>query len=423
MLFAILLFGGSVQSLSQDVFSGSWFADMTLSSVQTNPVTAFASRLDAAITLAPLTLAARSDFSTSGWLWQSFSFSTDVAFFSIQSDLLFLPDPWAFAYGGGYAKIDFGVVWAVYHLGFVGSVFTGGIPHGSVFEIGASLGPLDFRSLTYFGATLDGILFTQTSSYIACDPCTRVSPANSERYYEILPTQTGSLLFTGQEITFIGRLGGDILLTSSTVISPIGFESQEFNAEVWSIAGFPIIFDLTLRYEVQTKSLQIEPQFGFGNRDCYGQVLMELITQDNGTLITGFSLYGLDLHIETPYFAFRSLSLFDTDRFSLYQSDGYSLTDVWVENAGSAGTCGTAGQELTEYWEVMGFAVYRGDPSCSSLTFIALNFFGNTTSAFDWMQTQFKAIYSPMRDFSLRTSLTLDSSGISAWKLGISIAW
>jgi hypothetical protein len=239
----------------------------------------------------------------------------------------------------------------------------------------------------------------------------------------VYPTQTGSLLFTGQELTIIGHLGDDITVTSSTVISPTGFERQEFNAEVWSIAGVPIVFDFTLRYELQTKSLQVEPRFGLGNRNCYGQVLTELITQDNGTLITGFSIYGLDLHIEMPTFAFRSLSLFDTTRFSLYQSESYGLESVWIDNKGGSGSCGSAGEELTEYWEILGFAVYRGDPCCRWLTFVALNYFGNTTSAFDWMQSQFRVMYTPMDGFALRTSLTLNTDGISAWKLGISVSW
>jgi len=421
--FVVLLIGLSSFCLAGDLFSGTWSADMSLSSVQTNPITAFSSRLDASFAFEPLELSVRSDFSTTGWLWQSFRAAADVAFFSIETDLLYLPDPWQFVYASGSAKIDFAFFWTAYHVAFISSIFDGSIPHGAVLEIGVSQPFITVQSFTYLGATLDGVVFTPAPTYQACVAGDCIAPSPTERYYPVMPTQTDSFRFTGQTLKIVGNICRDVSLTSITDLSPTGFERQEFNASVWSIAGIPIVVDFTLRFTLQTKSLAIEPHFGFGNRNCYGVALIELITQNGGTLITGFSFYGLDLYVETPYFGFRSLSIFDTTRFSLYQDGTYGLDSVWVDNAGSAGSCGSAGTELTEYWEVMGFAAYLGDPSCRRLEFTALNFFGNTTSTFDWMQTQFNLRFLPMEGFSLRSSMILDTNGISVWKLGVSVSW
>jgi len=83
--------------------TGMWSADLTLSTTQTTPVTAFRTRLDTVALLGPMTLAARSDFDQSAWLWQSFQASIDIDFFSLETNLLYVPDPWAFAYANGFA--------------------------------------------------------------------------------------------------------------------------------------------------------------------------------------------------------------------------------------------------------------------------------------------------------------------------------
>jgi hypothetical protein len=427
----ILLVGLALSSLEalgadgDEMFTGMWTADLTLAAVQTNPVTEFLSRLDCQLNFGPLALSMRSDFDADGWLWQSFEAASRVAFFSVQADVLYVPDPWSFCYASAFAKLDFQQVWMTYYMAFLGSVFGEGILRGSVLEIGTSFAGVQFTGLLFLGATLDGVLFVPTPAYAVCDALTCcVAPSAIERYYEIVPVQSGSLVFTGARMTFESYLCYDVTLTATTEFSPGGFEFQDFQAEIWSVGFVPINLDVLLHFEVQSKSLTIEPKAGIGNRQCYGRVLVELITPGPMGLIEGFSLYGLDLFIETPGFGFRSLSLFDTGRFSLYRADSLSLGDaIWIDAIGAPGVCGHAGEALPDYWEIVGIAAYRGDPSCRVLSFLALSFFGESDSLFDWMRTEFRAELSIMEDLAIRSTVVLNSEGISEWSFGMRIAW
>jgi hypothetical protein len=160
------------------------------------------------------------------------------------------------------------------------------------------------------------------------------------------------------------------------------------------------------------------------DRQCYGRVLVELITPGPIGLIEGFSVYGLDLFLETPGFAFRSLSLLDTEHFSLYRADSLSLADaIWIDEIAAPGVCGHAGEALADYWEIVGIAAYRGDPDGRVLSFLALSFFGESDSLFDWMRTEFRVELSIMEDLAIRSTVILSSDGISEWSLGMRVAW
>jgi len=420
-LLAIGLGGAASDMLG---FTGLWSADLTLSTIQTTPISAFHSRLDAAAFLGPVSLGARSDFDVDGWLWQSFQATASVAFFSVEANLLYAPDPWTFAYAGGFVSLNFGGAWLTYYAGFLGSIFEGSVWRGSVIEIGGSIGATSLSAYLYLGATLDGVLFTQSASYVACTRGDCVAPAYNERYYTVLPIQSGSLSFTGAEIQIDSYLCHDVTLTSTTMFSPAGFLYQEFHTKVWAIGMLPINIDLVLRFSLQTKSLTLTPTLGLGTRFCYGRVLVDLIAPGPIGLIEGFSIYGLDLFLETPTFAIRSLSVFDTVNYSLFRTDGFSLSDsIWIGEKTGTGTCGSAGEMLPDYWEVLGIGAYRGDACCRTLSFLALTYFGDSGSTFDWMRSEFRAQLTIMDGLGLRTHLTLDSDGVSDWTLGISIAW
>jgi len=423
-LVAVLAMSVVAAGAEGPIFTGMWSADMTLTTVQTSPVSAFRSRLDAAAVLGPMALGTRSDFDDQGWLWQSFASTANAGFLSLQADVLYIPEPWTFAYGSGYAKLDFGNLWTTYHVGFLGSVFEGDVWRGAVFETGSSFGAFNAAVYLYFGATLDGILFTQTPGYVLCDRNDCLAPAWDERLYTVAPTQTNGIVFTGAEFSISSYLCYDVTLEATTVFSSAGFEYQEFTATVWSIGMVPVNFDAYLRFDTQTKSLTIQPKVGVGGRTCYGQVLVEFISTGPVGLIEGFSIYGLDLHLGTAAFAFRSLSVFDTTNYSLFVADGFSLLDaVWIGDKATAGTCGSAGEMLDEYWEVVGIGVYRGDPCCRTLSFVALAYFGDSSAMFDWMRSDFRLQLQVMDGLYLRSNVALDSNGVSQWTLGMSLAW
>lgn len=405
-------------------FVGTWMADLTLSSVQTTPVSAFRSRLDNSLSLGPLTLSTRSDFSEDGWLWQSLSIGADIAFLSFSAEVLYAPDPWAFCYLSGVERLDFGAFWLAHYMAFLGSVFDGEMRRGSIVEIGTMMGGFSLAGYCFFGANLDGLLFSMGPGYSLCLPGDVAAPSVSERYYRVVPVQTSSLAFTGAEILATWRVCYDIDVTSSTVFSPAGFEYQEFQAVIWSIGLLPFNLDVRLRFELQSKALSVEPKIGLGNRYCYGRALVELISSGPIGLIDGFSIYGLDLFMMGPSFAVRSLTVFDQTNYSLYRTEGMSLLDdVWVDRTGGMGVCGSAGEELPDYWQLLGFGVYRGEPCCRMLSFTVLTFFGDSGSLFDWMRTEFRVALKVAEGLEIRAKVALDSTGVPEWTMGLSVSW
>jgi hypothetical protein len=402
---------------------GSWSADLTLSPLQTAPFSAFHSRLDVGLTYGAASLSMRGDFEVDGWLWQSFEARVTVPFFSAESNLLFWADPWTFCYANASVTAEVGVMLARVTTAFLGSSFEGSVLKGTILEIATVSSPVTIRSLTRFGAETGGILFMTQTASSRCEPWDVIAPAPNERFYVPSPTQTQSA-FSGQDFIIESTFWGCVTFGSTTTIGPAGFESQAFSLDVQSIAGVPFNFLIATTFTVQTHSVTIAPSIGFG-AGCFGtHVLGELVTNPGGTEITAFNLYGMDLFIDTPTFGLRSLSLFDTSGYSLYEKPGYGLLDsVWIARPGYDGVCGHAGEEIPEYWQVLELAVRRIHDNGARLEFLVLTFFSDDTSLFDWGKSEFRAAVTVMPGLTLRSAVTLRASGLSDWALGLDITW
>jgi len=419
----LLLIHAAAAVASTGPLSGSWSADLTLSPLQTAPFSAFYSQLNAALSFGVASVSTRADFEVDGWVWQSFRAGVSVPFFHVESNLLFWPDPWTFCYANATAAVEAGPLLAKYTMAFLGSTYEGEVLRGSILELATTFAPVTVRSLTRFGAERFGLLFmTQTASSM-CQLGDVIAPSPVERYYAPRPTQTGSA-FSGQDFIIESLLWDCVSFSATTTIGATGFESQTFALDIHSIGGVPFNFLVTTTFTVQTKSVTVAPSIGFG-AGCFGaHVLGELVTAPGGAVITGFELYGMDLFIDAPSFGLRSLSLFDTTHYSLYEKPGYALLDsVWIARPGYVGVCGHAGEELADYWEVIELAVHRTHSNGSQLHFLVLTFFSDQASLFDWGKSEFRAAVTVMPGLTLRSAVTLRSTGLSDWALGLDIEW
>ncbi len=423
IVFAFMLLGATA-SLAAGPFTGMFSSDLTLAPLQTIPISAFHSRLDTTLSLGVLSASSRSDFTVTNWLWQSFSIGINVSFFSTEVNLLFDADPWAFRYASGIASITLGPTFFNYSMAFLGPLYTGTVLRGAILEAGVSYPYVTIRSTTYFGADDDGLLFRPQTSSIACTEGSRITPSLQERYYKVRPFLDDCITFTKEEFTIEGCLCGYASLTATTVIQTAGFTSQSFVLDIQSLAGLPLNLTMTTVIDLTSQSVTLAPEIAGIGTPGYGLHFMaDLLTQPGGFVVTGVSVYGLDMYMIADTFGIRSLSVLDTATHSLYESPGLDLADsFWIAKKNYAGVCGHAGMEL-ESWELLAISASQGMQG-PGFSFVAATFFNHsTTTSFEWRKTEFRAQVNVMPNLSLRSTVTVASHGLSSWKLGVDISW
>ena len=155
--------------------------------------------------------------------------------------MLFEPQTGSFLYAQGVLAFDLNPVVITLYSAMVGPSHPGGLNWGSVFDLYGELlgGDISIESATLMGADLDGISFTQTSSYGPSQLLTKT--------YLTDPTIDGPwVCFSGEVVTFKALAFGCIGFTSVSTFSEMGFESQEFELVFLHLFGIPL--DITLDY-------------------------------------------------------------------------------------------------------------------------------------------------------------------------------
>ncbi len=421
MLFVSLLSGAA---LAAGPFSGSWEADLTLSPLQTIPISAFSSHLITDFSFGALSLSSQSDFAVNNWLWQSFKMAATAGPFSCEANFLFEANPWVFRYANGIAAIDIGPLSFRYSLAFLGSAYSGIVRRGSMLEIASISNFITVKSITHFGADANGLLFLPQTASIACNTTDTVSPSDKERYYPIRPLLDDCLAFTEQEFIVQGCICGYASLTATTVIQTQGFVSQSFLLDIKSIAQLPINLRVNSVFDLTNHSITIAPEIvGIGTPYAGIHLMADLLTQPGGFEVTGVSLYGVDTYLSINGFGIRSLSLLDKTRYSLYETGGLSLAkSIWIGKRAYLGICGHAGRELPGYWEILGFSIQQGNQN-GGLDFMVLTFFTDTNATFDWVKTEFRAQMHVIQGLTLKSTVTVERQGFATWDMGVNVSW
>jgi hypothetical protein len=406
LLFVVL---AASTALAAGPFTGSWQAEIGLSPQQTKPFSSFYSTLNAGLHVGFATLSSTSDFVFSGWLWQSFGLSASLGFVNFTGGLLFEPQSGSFLYAHGKLEFNFYPVSIRLYSAMTGAQSSYGLTYGHVFDVYGELlgGDISMESATFFGADLSGITFTQTAS--------DTDSTLLKRTYTVDPTLDGTCFcFSGEEFTLKAHLFSCIDLTSTTTFGKTGFSSQEFELSFLHLFGAPLNLTLDYAFTLQTASHSFTPSLetDFGCLKFYTNIL------GSGGMITGLEIYGVEFQASFAGATFTSISNLNTADYVITTPDYGSIVELKSDAIANGHL-----YYSQQYWEIASLSV-KAPGAGGMFTFSTTTFFGTSTGLlFDWGQSEMGVKLSLGSTFSISTSIIVNTTGFSEWKVGMGVNW
>jgi hypothetical protein len=248
------------------------------------------------------------------------------------------------------------------------------------------------------GVTLDGT-FTNATGGSSCSILITGSQEGALTgkvaiYFNLLDPRC-SFCFDRIQGNFAFDFGCVKDITATWKINQSGFDSISFSVSDIEV-GIPYItFDGKLTFSLLSKTLSITPQLNLGTDTCF-KVYASLEPGPSGaTEITGLSIYGLGVSYDWDGVSFKSLS---------YLDGLHHVKDT--------------------YWEK--FTIKSTSESCcgGNLVFETSTYFQDThATLFDWAETDLEVSVGLGSGTTVSTSIVVDTTGFSEWKLGWSISW
>jgi hypothetical protein len=409
ILWAVLIFSVATVGWSAEWFTGSWEAEIGLSPQQTQPFSSFQTTLDVGLHLEFLEIGSISDFVIDGWVWQEFDLLAELGFVRFSGELLFDPRSGAFIYVQGLFSLGYSPLVFNLHGAIVGATQTESANYGCVIDIRAELlgGLFSFASETYLGADLSGITFTASSAESD-------SPLLSRTYLTDPTMAPPSMMFAGEKLTFAGTAYDCVGLTSVTLFTGAGFESESLKVEFLHLFGLPLNLGFETVFGLQTKSYVFTPylETDYGCVSFYTTVLWD------GSSISGLQIYGVAFEATIGGATFTSISNLDTTQYVIT-----TPAFGWiVESAADALAEGHA-HYPQDYWEVVSLVVDIPPPG-SGFSFAVETFFSTSTGLlFDWAETTMGLTLALGSSVSTSSTITVDATGFTEWTLAFRVAW
>jgi len=392
-----------------EYITGSWFAEIGISPQQTRPFDSFQSTLDVGLHLDFLEISSISDFIFDGWLWQEFDLDAALGPVSFSGQLLFEPQSGAFLYAQGKAALFIPPLTVSLYGAFVGATQTEPVNYGYVVDLSGEIigGLFTFESTTYFGADLSGITFTATGAY--------TDPAVLSKTYKTDPTiEPIPAYFCGEEMTFTANAFGCVELTSTTTFGKTGFESEEIELSFLHLFGIPFNLVLDFTYTLQTKSYTFSPSLetDYGCLSVYTNLL------GSGGTITGIEIYGIKFSANIGGASLTSISNLNTSDYVI-TIPAFGLVVEPLSDAISEGHI----YYPQDYWEIVSLTV-DVPPLGSGFSFSVDTFFSTSTGLlFDWGQSTMGVTLALGSSIRISSSITVDTTGFTAWKLSVRLNW
>lgn len=400
---------GTTAALAQGPFTGTWMAEIGLAPLQTMPFSTFKSTLDVGLCIGFMEISSGSDFLLDGWLWQEFGLSAQLGFVGFQGQMLFEPQTGSFLYAQGILKFNFYPVVFSFYSAIIGPEVSGGPNWGYVVDIYGEMfgGSASLESATFIGADLSGISFTQTGS--------GATSAFLTKTYTTDPTiDSGDICFSGEEVTFKATTFGCIDINAITTFGKTGFTSQEIELSFLHLFNSPLNVNLEYVFSLQTASHTFTPSLEtqYGCLKIYTDIL------GSGGHITGLEIYGIEFSASFAGTTFRSISNLNTADYVITTPEYGSIIELETDAIDEAHL-----YYSQEYWEIISLEVKT--PGMGGMyKFSVDTFFATSTGLlFDWGMSDMAVTISFGSTFSVSSHVVVDTTGFSAWKIGMCLTW
>ena len=404
------LLGCAVGAYGSGGFTGSWFAEISLSPQQTMPFTAFQSTLDVGIQLDFLTVSSISDFIFDGWLWQEFDLDAALGFLSFSGQLLFETQTGSFLYAQGRLSLGFPPLTFSVYGAMVGATDSDPVNYGYVVDVYAELfgGFATIESATFLGADLSEITFTATG--VQTD-----STLVSKTYTTDPTIDTPPIVFSGQEFSLSTQAFGCAQITSVTTFGKTGFEREELEVTFLRLFNSPFSLTLDIDFTLQTKSRTFTPTLD----SHYGCIsLYTNLVQSGSSTITGLELYGIKFEITLGGATLMSISNLDTTKYVITTPTFGSIVEPRTEAIAEGHL-----YYPQEFWEVVSLTVDVPPAGCG-FSFSVDTFFSDATGMlFEWAQSTMGVTLALGSSIEASSSITVNTTGFTEWSLAVDLTW
>ncbi len=248
------------------------------------------------------------------------------------------------------------------------------------------------------GVTLSGGFTKATGgsncSFTIAGPQDKALTASATIYFNLVDAEC-SFCFDRVQGNFGFDFGCVKDITATWKIAQSGFDSISFSVPSINVGIPSITFAGKLAFSLLSKTVTIAPNLNLGSDTCFTIYASFEPGPSGATEITGLSIYGLGVSYDWDGVSFKSLS---------YLDGLHHVKDT--------------------YWEQ--FTIKSTSDSCcgGNLVFETSTYFQDThTTLFDWAETDIGISIGLGSGATISTSIVVDTTGFSEWKLGWKISW
>ena len=406
-LLMIGLFGLTL--LAGDPFTIVWDNTLTLTSDGSLLFDEYQSVLQVDYRVSPFTSTSRSEIQRCGFLWQEFNIHGDWRGFGIQADILFGPSTSDYLYTQLIAEMNLAGIHLGLYFAQLSNAVLGGAADGFAIRVTGSIGSLGIVSTTEFGARVadedfDGIAIVHTASGFS-------------RSYATDPVVAGQG-FTGQKVAISGFSIGCVEDIKTTLyVTCAGFDFISFELSDIELGISWLIFDLAVKFEVQTKTVTLTPRLAFGESLCFTPYFT-LTPTETAFTIDGIILGGLGLTYSSNGVTIRDVTVLHTGRYTITTPQYGSVLET-IEDAVENGH-----EYYADFWELLSIEV-DGDACCGGGYRVLINtyFDRDSTGIFGIGMMHIEGSVGIGSSTVLSTHLTVDTNGTDSLGFGFKAIW